>query len=117
MPEIAEVEAQRLKIEKHAVGLVITRVIVTEQGGGPRNSTFDSKVFGETVGDGAEVEAVLTGMRIHAALRKGKQLWLELARPGQPVCGALLLHFGMAGKLVPRSTREEHERPSDRSRE
>ena len=43
------------------------------------------------------MEAALSGMRIYAAHRKGKQLWLELQYPGEPVCGSLLLHFGMTG--------------------
>ena len=44
MPEIAEVEAQRLKLDKYAVGLTIMRAVVTEQGGGPRNGTVDTYI-------------------------------------------------------------------------
>ena len=44
MPEIAEVEAQRRKLDKYAVGLTIMRAVVTKQGGGPRNGTVDTYI-------------------------------------------------------------------------
>ena len=47
MPELPEVEAQRLLLAQHLIGRRIIMVIATEQGGGPRDGLFDEKVFGE----------------------------------------------------------------------
>ena len=101
MPELPEVEAQRMLLSKHIVGLRIGALVASEQGGGPRNGEFDDKVFSEGVSC-EQVSNALQGRWIRSACRKGKQLWLELSDEGVggKTSACLLLHFGMTGACV-----------------
>ncbi|KXZ42162.1 hypothetical protein GPECTOR_192g308 [Gonium pectorale] len=86
MPELPEVEAARLLLERGCVGKRITRVVAAD----------DNKVFeGHTP---AEVVSALQGRTVLAARRKGKYMWLELDSP--PGAPWPLLHFGMTGGIV-----------------
>ena len=100
MPELPEVEAQRLLIERQLIGFVIEHVIALEQGGGARDGQFDNVVLAEQPNSDAVVSA-LQGLRISGARRKGKQLWMELtSATDDQICQSLLVHFGLTGRLV-----------------
>jgi formamidopyrimidine-DNA glycosylase len=102
MPELPEVEAQRLMLKEHAVGHRVATVVVIEQGGGPRDGIFDDKVIAEGVSP-SDFSSAVEGAFILAARRKGKQLWLELgAAPAGPPSASLLMHLGMTGSLLVR---------------
>jgi len=100
MPELPEVEAQRRTLELHVVGRRIDDLNLTEQGGGPRDGTFDDKVIAEGVTPEGFTASV-KGALILSAQRRGKQLWLELGltATGPPV-SSLLVHLGMTGSLL-----------------
>mmetsp|Transcript_20822 Transcript_20822/g.31864 ORF Transcript_20822/g.31864 Transcript_20822/m.31864 type:complete len:371 (-) Transcript_20822:1402-2514(-) len=97
MPELPEVESQRVLVERMLVGKVIKKVIALEQGGGPRSGKFDEKVIQEL--DRTNFELALTNCRIVSSCRKGKQLYLELENGELENC-ALLLHFMMTGAIL-----------------
>lgn len=101
MPELPEVEAERRFVTKVAVDRVIESVNALEQGGGPREGSFDDKIIAEGVTSESFVKA-LVGRRVVAARRKGKQLWLELDK------GLLLVHNGMTGALLGRGWTAPH---------
>lgn len=82
MPELPEVERHRRMAERVAVGQIIRRV-----------RCADDPIVIDGVAPRA-LEKSLTGRRMVASHRHGKQLWLELDRPPH-----LLLHFGMTGSL------------------
>ncbi|KAJ1463299.1 Formamidopyrimidine-DNA glycosylase N-terminal domain-containing protein [Pelagophyceae sp. CCMP2097] len=94
MPELPECERARALLHECAVGLIIERVVALEQGGGPREGLFDDRVL---EGSAAAFTEALVDLRVLAAKRKGKQLWLEL---GGGVPKALLIHHGMTGAVV-----------------
>lgn len=80
MPELPEVERGRRIAERAVVGRMIRRVKCAE----------DRIVF-----DGfapSTVQRKLTGRRVEAVHRRGKQLWFELDEGPHP-----LFHFGMTG--------------------
>ncbi|XP_061982001.1 formamidopyrimidine-DNA glycosylase isoform X3 [Populus nigra] len=82
MPELPEVEAARRAIEEHCIGKKIKKAIIAD----------DSKVI-----DGVsppDFVAALVGKTIVSALRKGKNLWLQLDSPPFPS-----FQFGMAGAV------------------
>ncbi len=82
MPELPEVERARRLVESVAVGRTIDRCRCAD----------DDIVF-----DGVSPRTVarrLTGRRVEAARRRGKQMWLVLDRPPHP-----LLHLGMTGHV------------------
>ncbi|KAJ8769779.1 hypothetical protein K2173_007639 [Erythroxylum novogranatense] len=82
MPELPEVEAARRAIEQNCLGKRIKKAIVAN----------DSKVI-----DGvspSDFEAALVGKTLISALRKGKNLWLQLDSPPFPT-----FQFGMAGAI------------------
>jgi formamidopyrimidine-DNA glycosylase len=82
MPELPEVEYARCLLERVAVGRRIVRIFCARD---------------PIVCDGmspARLRRALTGRRVLAARRRGKQLWLELDRRPWP-----LFHFGMTGSF------------------
>ena len=107
MPELPEVEAQRALIEarglhgstapcdrlaeRHCAGRVVSSVVTVEQGGGPRDGSFDDIVIDEGV-TAARLSAALSGRRIAECRRKGKQLYCILTEPTSPA-GAGLGNF------------------------
>ena len=84
MPELPEVEVVRRGLDAHVVGHTITRVEVLH----PR--PVRRHLSG--VGDFADR---LTGVKITAARRRGKYLWLPL-----DTGDALVAHLGMSGQLL-----------------
>ena len=95
MPELPEVEAARVLVERHCAGHAISAVGAKEGGGGPRDGQFDDIVVCEGVAEAELVEA-LSGRALTAVRRKGKQLWFELGGAGKDA----LFHFGMTGAFV-----------------
>jgi len=95
MPELPEVEAARVLVERHCAGHAISAVGAKEGGGGPRDGQFDDIVVCEGVAEAELVEA-LSGRTLTAVRRKGKQLWFELGGAGKDA----LFHFGMTGAFV-----------------
>ncbi|KAF0835892.1 bifunctional DNA-formamidopyrimidine glycosylase/DNA-(apurinic or apyrimidinic site) lyase [Nocardia caishijiensis] len=96
MPELPEVEVVRRGLAEHAVGRVLEGVTVTH----PR-------AVRRHVAGPADLSAQLTGLRIEAAHRRGKYLWLTFdATPlgtGASATGldlALVVHLGMSGQML-----------------
>ncbi|XP_078443718.1 MUTM homolog-1 isoform X2 [Wolffia australiana] len=82
MPELPEVEAARRAVEDHCAGKRILRAVIAD----------DAKVV---VGvPPTDFEASLTGKIVVSALRKGKNLWLQLDSPPFPS-----FQFGMTGAI------------------
>ena len=82
MPELPEVERARLLIAERALGREIAGV-------------DDSDTYVCRPHAPGEIAAALTGLRLVAAHRRGKTMWVET--DGGPVLG---LHLGMAGRIV-----------------
>ena len=82
MPELPEVERARALIEERALGRPIAAV-------------DDADTFVCRPHAPGEIAAVLTGLTLTEAHRRGKAMWLESG--GGPVLG---LHLGMAGRIV-----------------
>ncbi|MET0190368.1 MAG: bifunctional DNA-formamidopyrimidine glycosylase/DNA-(apurinic or apyrimidinic site) lyase [Pseudonocardia sediminis] len=92
MPELPEVEVVRRGLADHVLDRVVARVDVGHLRSVRRHLTGPE-----------DFAARLTGRRIHAARRRGKYLWLELADPGaEPSVGddAVLAHLGMSGQML-----------------
>lgn len=85
MPELPEVEVVRRGLAEHAVGRAIDTVTITH----PR-------AVRRHVAGGADLAARLTGLRIDAAQRRGKYLWLTFDEPDT----ALVVHLGMSGQML-----------------
>ena len=93
MPELPEVEAARVRLERALVGRRITAVA----------TVLDPIVY--TGVTPRRLAAALRGRRVRRAGRKGKHLWLELDQRPWPV-----FHFGMTGGF------RFYEREADRPR-
>jgi formamidopyrimidine-DNA glycosylase len=99
VPELPEVEVVRRGLERGVVGRTVASVEVRH----PR-------AVRRHLAGVADFTALLVGARVTAARRRGKYLWLPLARPkaaasgslasGSLVSGALLGHLGMSGQLL-----------------
>ncbi|MFF2086286.1 bifunctional DNA-formamidopyrimidine glycosylase/DNA-(apurinic or apyrimidinic site) lyase [Nocardia sp. NPDC058176] len=85
MPELPEVEVVRRGLAEHAVGRSIETVTVTH----PR-------AVRRHVAGGADLAGRLAGLRIDAAQRRGKYLWLTFDEPDT----ALVVHLGMSGQML-----------------
>jgi formamidopyrimidine-DNA glycosylase len=90
VPELPEVEVVRGGLEQHVVGRTIRSVQVLH----PR------AVRRHTAGP-ADFEAAARGLKVTAARRRGKYLWLPVAPDaGSAAEDALLAHLGMSGQLL-----------------
>ncbi|GGF16911.1 Fpg/Nei family DNA glycosylase [Subtercola lobariae] len=87
MPELPEVEVVRGGLEPAITGALITGVEV-----------FDVRSLKRHNALAGSFEALLTGERMLAAVRRGKFLWLPLSS-GR----ALVIHLGMSGQVLLRS--------------
>ncbi|MFB7875441.1 MULTISPECIES: bifunctional DNA-formamidopyrimidine glycosylase/DNA-(apurinic or apyrimidinic site) lyase [unclassified Nocardia] len=85
MPELPEVEVVRRGLAEHAVGRAIENIVVTHPRAVRRHAP-----------GGADLAARLTGLRIEAAQRRGKYLWLTFDEPDT----ALIVHLGMSGQML-----------------
>jgi formamidopyrimidine-DNA glycosylase len=81
MPELPEAERARLVLEAHAVGRTIARV--------DDGDAYVCRPHGK-----GEIDAVLRGVTVTAAHRRGKHLWLETDAGVD-----LSLHLGMSGSF------------------
>ncbi len=108
MPELPEVETVRDGLARHVLGRVVADVDVRRDYSVRRHD-----------GGPADFAARLRGRRLDAAVRRGKFCWLLLdARADAAAAGAhvegghapdeaLLVHLGMSGQLLVRSTPDE----------
>ncbi|MFE7801099.1 bifunctional DNA-formamidopyrimidine glycosylase/DNA-(apurinic or apyrimidinic site) lyase [Nocardia sp. NPDC057440] len=85
MPELPEVEVVRRGLAEHVVGHAVESVTVTH----PRS------VRRHLEGP-ADLAARMTGLRVAAAERRGKYLWLTFDDPDT----ALVVHLGMSGQML-----------------
>lgn len=92
MPELPEVEVVRRGLDKQVRGRVIESVTVTH-----------SRSVRRHIAGAADLAARLTGLRVAAARRRGKYLWLTFDEPGpDPGDTALVVHLGMSGQMLVR---------------
>ncbi|MEV4235111.1 MULTISPECIES: bifunctional DNA-formamidopyrimidine glycosylase/DNA-(apurinic or apyrimidinic site) lyase [unclassified Nocardia] len=88
MPELPEVEVVRRGLAAHVVGRVVESVTVTHLRSVRRHL------------EGADdLTARLKGLRVCAAERRGKYLWLTFDDPDT----SLVVHLGMSGQMLVRS--------------
>ena len=105
MPELPEVEVVRAGLERAVSGATVTGVEV-----------FDERSLRRHDRSLGDFEALLTGARIAAAVRRGKFLWFPLAAPAatapastEPAL-ALVAHLGMSGQVLLRTPGESPEK-------
>ncbi|TFB96227.1 bifunctional DNA-formamidopyrimidine glycosylase/DNA-(apurinic or apyrimidinic site) lyase [Cryobacterium adonitolivorans] len=100
MPELPEVEVVRAGLESAVSGAIVTGVEI-----------FDERSLRRHDRSLGDFEALLTGARIEAAVRRGKFLWFPLAAvPGEPPGTAerraIVAHLGMSGQVLLRTPGE-----------
>ncbi|WP_199430364.1 bifunctional DNA-formamidopyrimidine glycosylase/DNA-(apurinic or apyrimidinic site) lyase [Qaidamihabitans albus] len=83
MPELPEVEVVRAGLQAHVAG----RVVATAE-------ILHPRAIRRHVAGAADFTGRLAGVKIDAARRRGKYLWLDLADGA-----AVLAHLGMSGQL------------------
>src|SRR5438874_606151 len=84
MPELPEVEVVRAGLEAHVAHRTISKVEVLHARAIRRHALGEEDFTGR-----------LAGVRIDAARRRGKYLWLELDSQE-----AVLAHLGMSGQML-----------------
>ncbi|WP_144795272.1 bifunctional DNA-formamidopyrimidine glycosylase/DNA-(apurinic or apyrimidinic site) lyase [Microbacterium paludicola] len=102
MPELPEVEVVRAGLAPAVVGATITNV-----------SVLDERALTRHPAGAADFVARLEGSAVAAASRRGKFLWLPLARDPSRTADALTAHLGMSGQMLlraPDAPTERHER-------
>ncbi|MEF3404099.1 bifunctional DNA-formamidopyrimidine glycosylase/DNA-(apurinic or apyrimidinic site) lyase [Agromyces sp. CCNWLW203] len=92
MPELPEVEVVRAGLAPAVTGAVVSAVEVLE----PRSLKRHDAASGD-------FEALLTGARIDAAVRRGKFLWLPLSADERRAGRAVVGHLGMSGQMLLRT--------------
>jgi formamidopyrimidine-DNA glycosylase len=92
VPELPEVETVRDGLQRWVAGRTIAAVEVRH----PR-------AVRRHLAGGDDLAARLTGLRIEAASRRGKYLWLPLAGPHGSTGDSLIAHLGMSGQLLVRA--------------
>jgi formamidopyrimidine-DNA glycosylase len=100
MPELPEVEVVRAGLAPAVTGAVVLAV-----------EARDPRALTRHVGTPADFEARLTGRRIAGTARRGKFLWMPLGGARAPE--AVMVHLGMSGQMLLRSSgapAERHER-------
>ncbi|MFS0852252.1 bifunctional DNA-formamidopyrimidine glycosylase/DNA-(apurinic or apyrimidinic site) lyase [Microbacterium sp. 179-I 3D4 NHS] len=101
MPELPEVEVVRAGLAPAVTGSLIAGV-----------SVFDDRALTRHPAGAADFVTRLEGRRIDTASRRGKFLWLPLART-EGDDAALVAHLGMSGQMLlraPDAGAERHER-------
>ncbi|GAA1091790.1 bifunctional DNA-formamidopyrimidine glycosylase/DNA-(apurinic or apyrimidinic site) lyase [Tsukamurella spumae] len=89
MPELPEVEVVRRGLVDHLVGRGITSVEVLHPRAARRHAAGEADMIGQ-----------ITGSDVESAERRGKFLWLPLARGGDPADAAIVVHLGMSGQML-----------------
>ncbi|WP_019203573.1 bifunctional DNA-formamidopyrimidine glycosylase/DNA-(apurinic or apyrimidinic site) lyase [Tsukamurella sp. 1534] len=89
MPELPEVEVVRRGLADHLVGRSITAVEVLHPRAARRHVAGDADLIGQ-----------IAGSTVASAERRGKFLWLPLARGGRPADAAIVVHLGMSGQML-----------------
>lgn len=89
MPELPEVEVVRRGLVDHLVGRGVTSVEVLHPRAARRHAAGEADMIGQ-----------ITGADVESAERRGKFLWLPLARGGAPADAAIVVHLGMSGQML-----------------
>ncbi|MBS4101713.1 bifunctional DNA-formamidopyrimidine glycosylase/DNA-(apurinic or apyrimidinic site) lyase, partial [Tsukamurella paurometabola] len=89
MPELPEVEVVRRGLVDHVVGRGVTSVEVLHPRAARRHAAGEADLIGQ-----------ITGADVESAQRRGKFLWLPLARGGAPADAAIVVHLGMSGQML-----------------
>lgn len=89
MPELPEVEVVRRGLVDHLVGRGVTSVEVLHPRAARRHAAGEADMIGQ-----------ITGADVDSAERRGKFLWLPLARGGAPADAAIVVHLGMSGQML-----------------
>ncbi|CAM3605943.1 bifunctional DNA-formamidopyrimidine glycosylase/DNA-(apurinic or apyrimidinic site) lyase [Tsukamurella ocularis] len=89
MPELPEVEVVRRGLVDHLVGRGVTSVEVLHPRAARRHVAGEADLIGQ-----------ITGAEVESAERRGKYLWLPLARGGAPADAAIVVHLGMSGQML-----------------
>ncbi len=89
MPELPEVEVVRRGLVDHLVGRGVTYVEVLHPRAARRHAAGEADLIGQ-----------ITGADVESAERRGKFLWLPLARGGAPADAAIVVHLGMSGQML-----------------
>ncbi|MCA0156058.1 bifunctional DNA-formamidopyrimidine glycosylase/DNA-(apurinic or apyrimidinic site) lyase [Tsukamurella sp. M9C] len=89
MPELPEVEVVRRGLVDHLVGRGVTSVEVLHPRAARRHVAGEADMIGQ-----------ITGADVESAERRGKFLWLPLARGGAPADAAIVVHLGMSGQML-----------------
>ncbi|WP_127793707.1 bifunctional DNA-formamidopyrimidine glycosylase/DNA-(apurinic or apyrimidinic site) lyase [Agromyces sp. LHK192] len=92
MPELPEVEVVRTGLAPAVTGARIAGVEVLDQRSLRRHDAASGRF-----------EALVTGARIEAAVRRGKFLWLPIGSESGPGTRAIVGHLGMSGQLLLRT--------------
>jgi formamidopyrimidine-DNA glycosylase len=99
VPELPEVETVRAGLQQWVAGRTIATVEVRHPRAVRRHA-----------GGGADLSGRLAGLRIEAASRRGKYLWLQLADAEGSTGDALVAHLGMSGQFLVRPAGTEDEK-------
>lgn len=89
MPELPEVEVVRRGLVDHLVGRGVTSVEVLHPRAARRHVAGEADLIGQ-----------ITGADVESAERRGKFLWLPLARGGASADVAIVVHLGMSGQML-----------------
>ncbi|TWS25284.1 bifunctional DNA-formamidopyrimidine glycosylase/DNA-(apurinic or apyrimidinic site) lyase [Tsukamurella sputi] len=89
MPELPEVEVVRRGLVDHLVGRGVTSVEVLHPRAARRHVAGEADLIGQ-----------ITGADVESAERRGKFLWLPLARGGASADAAIVVHLGMSGQML-----------------
>lgn len=89
MPELPEVEVVRRGLVDHLVGRGVTSVEVLHPRAARRHVAGQADLIGQ-----------ITGADVESAQRRGKFLWLPLARGGSSADAAVVVHLGMSGQML-----------------
>ncbi|NMD56353.1 MULTISPECIES: bifunctional DNA-formamidopyrimidine glycosylase/DNA-(apurinic or apyrimidinic site) lyase [Tsukamurella] len=89
MPELPEVEVVRRGLVDHLVGRGVTSVEVLHPRAARRHVAGEADLIGQ-----------ITGADVESAQRRGKFLWLPLARGGASADAAIVVHLGMSGQML-----------------
>ncbi|BDD83270.1 formamidopyrimidine-DNA glycosylase [Tsukamurella pulmonis] len=89
MPELPEVEVVRRGLDDHLVGRGVTAMEVLHPRAARRHVAGEADLIGQ-----------ITGADVESAQRRGKFLWLPLARGGVSADTAIVVHLGMSGQML-----------------
>lgn len=100
MPELPEVEVVRRGLATHLVGAIIDEIRV-----------HDARSVRRHLGGALDFQSRLEDHRIVDVARRGKYLWLLLQdEAGEPADVGLVIHLGMSGQVLLKTSASPHEK-------